>query len=110
MNTFLIILAIVAIGAAFYLYNIITGKVKDTDGDFIPDVVEEKVKAVKKEVKEVKLAVKKVKKELTDIPDIVTKPRKKAKAEWTEIPEVSVKPKKKRGRPAGSKNKPKNTK
>jgi len=39
MKILLIILAIVAAGAAYYFYNIITGKVKDTDGDFIPDVV-----------------------------------------------------------------------
>ena len=99
MNTFLIILAIFGIVAAIYLYKIITGHVKDTDGDFIPDVIEEKVeevkqkvKAVKKEVAEVKTAAKKVTKEAKDVIEVVKKPTKK------------------RGRPAGSTNKQKKTK
>lgn len=105
MNTFLIILAIVAIGAAFYFYNIITGKIKDTDGDFIPDVVEEKVEDIKTEVKAkagaVKAKAKAVKKEVAD----VKKAAKKVVEEAKDVVNVAKKPTKKRGRPAGSKNK-----
>jgi len=99
MNIVLFILTFISIAAAFYFYNIITGKVKDIDGDFIPDVIEDKVKevkrrakAVKKEVVDVKKATKKVAKEAKDVVDAVKKPAKK------------------RGRPVGSKNKKKNKK
>ena len=71
MSTFLIILALLAIttGAGYVLIK--KGKIKDADGDFIPDVVEDKVDEVKqkvgKKVTQVKTRVKKVKEELKDV-------------------------------------------
>ena len=41
MNTILIILGILAIGAAVYFYFYKTGKINDRDGDYIPDEVED---------------------------------------------------------------------
>lgn len=71
MNTILIILTILAIGAAFYMYSLYTGKVKDDDGDFIPDVVEDKIEDIKEDIKEIKTEVKKrvkrVKEEVKDV-------------------------------------------
>lgn len=64
MNTILIILTILALGTAFYMYSLYTGKVKDVDGDFIPDVVEDKVEEVTTEVKR---RTKRVKQELKDV-------------------------------------------
>lgn len=64
MNTFLIILTISAIASAFYIYSLYTGKVKDDDRDFIPDVVEDKVEEVSAEVKR---RAERVKQELKDI-------------------------------------------
>lgn len=79
MNIFLSILAILAIGIAFYFYKILTGKIIDRDGDFIPDVIEDK--AAK--------STRVIKKAIADVNDIVTKPITK------------------RGRPVGSQNKSK---
>ena len=64
MNTILIILTILALGITFYMYLLYTGKVKDVDGDFIPDVVEDKVEEVTTEVKR---RTKRVKQELKDV-------------------------------------------
>ena len=64
MNTFLIILTISAIASAFYIYSLYTGKVKDDDRDFIPDVVEDKIEEVSAEVKR---RAERVKQELKDI-------------------------------------------
>ena len=75
MNTILIILGILAIGAAVYFYFYKTGKINDRDGDYIPDEVEDTVdkgKAkVKKTVKTVKTRVRRVKEELGDVADAV---------------------------------------
>ena len=59
MNTILIILGILAIGAAVYFYFYKTGKINDRDGDYIPDEVEDAVEDVKEEVAEAKAKVKK---------------------------------------------------
>lgn len=73
MKTLLIILLLLAIGAGVIVYLIKKGKIKDDDGDFIPDVVEDKVAEVKTTVKkttsEVKRRVNRVKEELSDISD-----------------------------------------
>ncbi len=45
MSTILIILGIVAVGTAVYLYFYKTGKINDRDGDYIPDEVEDTVDA-----------------------------------------------------------------
>ena len=56
-----------ALAAGVTIYLIKQGKIKDSDGDFIPDVVEEKVEDVKEVVEETKKRVKKVKKEVEDV-------------------------------------------
>ena len=71
MNALLIIVGVVAVIAATYLVLLYTGKIKDRDGDFIPDVVEDTVEDIKEDVaevkSEVKRRVKRVKEELKDV-------------------------------------------
>ena len=71
MKTFLIILLLLAIAAAVVVFLIKKGKIKDEDGDFIPDVIEDKVSDVKEKVQkttqEVKKRTNRVKEELNDI-------------------------------------------
>ena len=68
MQTILIILAILAIGAAVYYFGFYKqGKINDRDGDFIPDEIEDAVEDVKKVAKTVKRRAKKVKEELKDV-------------------------------------------
>ena len=75
MKTILIILGILAVGAAVYFYFYKTGKINDRDGDYIPDEVEDAVdegKAkVKKTVTKVKRRAKRVKEELSDVKDVL---------------------------------------
>ena len=71
MQTILIILGILAVGAGVYYFLIKTGKIKDEDGDLIADVVEDKVEDIKEDVqatvKKAKARVKKVKAEINDV-------------------------------------------
>ena len=71
MQTILIIIGLLAIAAWVGYVLIKKGKIKDSDGDFIPDVVEDKVDEVKgkvqKKVKAVKTRVKNVKDEIEDV-------------------------------------------
>ena len=71
MKTILIILLLLAIGAGVVYFLIKKGKIKDADGDFIPDVIEDKVEDIKDDVKstvkKVKARVKKVKAEISDL-------------------------------------------
>jgi len=71
METILIIIGLLAIAAGVGYVLIKKGKIKDSDGDFIPDVVEDKVDEVKgkvqKKVKAVKTRVKNVKDEIEDV-------------------------------------------
>ena len=71
MQTILIIIGLLAIAAGVGYVLIKKGKIKDSDGDFIPDVVEDKVdeieKKVQKKVKAVKTRVKNVKDEIEDV-------------------------------------------
>ena len=75
METFLIILGIVAVVAGVVIFLQKTGKIKDADGDLIPDVIEDKVDEVKTKVntkvKAVKTRVKSVKAEVKDVVDEV---------------------------------------
>jgi len=64
MNTILVILAIATVLAIAIVILQKTGKIKDEDGDLIPDVVEDKVEEVKAEAKR---RVKRVKQELKDV-------------------------------------------
>jgi CRISPR/Cas system-associated protein Cas7 (RAMP superfamily) len=54
MNAVIIVLALLAIGVGTIVYLTKKSIIKDSDGDFIPDVVEEKVEEVKKRVERVK--------------------------------------------------------
>lgn len=74
MDTILVILALVAVGVGVTIYLIKKGKIADSDGDYIPDAVEDAVEDVKEfaeDVKETAAEVKKrakaVKKELKDV-------------------------------------------
>lgn len=70
---YLFVAIVLAVGVTVYLIK--KGKIKDADGDFIPDVIEDKVKDIKDDVKEVaseaKRRVKRVKEELGDVKDAV---------------------------------------
>jgi hypothetical protein len=66
------VIALLIIGTVIYLYK--SGKIQDKDGDFIPDVIEEKVEEVKQratrvaeEVKDVASAAKEVVKQSKDV-------------------------------------------
>ena len=71
MKTILVILGIGIIAAGVIYFLIKKGKIKDSDGDFIPDVVEDEVDKVKgkvqKKVKAVKTRVKNIKDEIEDV-------------------------------------------
>lgn len=74
MKTILVILALAAVVVGVVVYLIKKGKIADTDGDFIPDVVEDAVDDVKEfaeDVKETAVEIKKrakaVKEELKDV-------------------------------------------
>lgn len=73
MNGILIIIGLLAIVAGVGYVLIKKGKIADSDGDFIPDVVEDKVdeieEKVQKKVKAVKTRVQKVKDEIEDVVD-----------------------------------------
>lgn len=63
------ILAAVSISAGVIIYLQKKGKIKDTDGDFIPDVVEDKIEQVEEVVKETKRRAKRVVEEAKDVVD-----------------------------------------
>tara|TARA_B110000967_G_C18702010_1_gene468337 strand:- start:398 stop:802 length:405 start_codon:yes stop_codon:yes gene_type:complete len=76
MKTILVILVVAALIAGITIYLIKKGKVADSDGDFIPDVVEDAVEDVKEfaedvkaTAKEIKKRAKNAKKELDDVID-----------------------------------------
>ena len=56
MGTFLIIVAVLAIGGAFAYFGMKSGKIEDKNNNNIPDAIENKIE----EVKEVAVKVKKV--------------------------------------------------
>ena len=71
MSTLLIIALVIGVAVATYLVLLYTGKIKDRDGDFIPDVVEDTVEDIKEDVAKVKAETKRrvtrVKQELKDV-------------------------------------------
>ena len=71
MNTILIILGVLLVGAGVYYYFYKQGKINDRDGDYIPDEVEDAVEDVKDTAKEVKRRAKRVKEELKDVGDAI---------------------------------------
>ena len=58
---YLLLAVVLGIGAVVYLIK--KGKIKDSDGDLIPDAVEDKVENVKKTVTKVKKTAKELKAE-----------------------------------------------
>ena len=56
MSTFLIIVAVLAIGGVFVYFGLKSGKIEDKNNNNIPDAIENKIE----EVKEVAVKVKKV--------------------------------------------------
>ena len=69
MNTLLILFIVIAAIIATYVVLLHTGKIKDKDGDFIPDVVEDAVEEVKERVDRVKEEVADVKKAVKEVAD-----------------------------------------
>ncbi len=71
MNALLIIVGIIVVAVATYSILLYTGRIKDRDGDFIPDVVEDGIDDIKEDLEEVKSEVKRrvkrVKEELKDV-------------------------------------------
>ena len=78
MNTILVIIGLLLLGAAVTIYFVKTGKVKDSDGDLIPDAVEDAVEDAKETVKEVKRRAKRVKEEIEDVVDAAKEVAKQA--------------------------------
>jgi|GEM_PF-1301896 glutamine synthetase type III len=62
MKTILVILALAAVAVGVIIYLIKKGKIKDSDGDYVPDAVEDAVEDVKEFAEDVKETAKKVKK------------------------------------------------
>ena len=80
MNTILIILGILAIGAGVYYFGFYKkGKINDRDGDFIPDEVEDAIEDAKEVAKTVKRRAKRVKEELGDVAEAVKEVAKQSK-------------------------------
>jgi gas vesicle protein len=79
MKSILIILGLVAIAAGAVIYLVKKGKIADSDGDLIPDVVEDAVDDVKATAKEVKKRAKNVAKEAKEVADAVKNVVKESK-------------------------------
>ena len=79
MKSILIILGLVAIAAGVVIYFVKKGKIADSDGDLIPDVVEDAVDDVKATAKEVKKRAKNVAKEAKEVADAVKNVVKESK-------------------------------
>ena len=71
MTGLIIVVGIILVAALVTYFLTKSGKIKDADGNGIPDVIEEKVEEVKEEVKEVvketKARAKRVKEEVADV-------------------------------------------
>lgn len=71
MDTLLIIIGLLVVGAGVVIYFVKAGKIADRDGDLIPDVVEDGIDDIKETAKEVKKRAKRVAKEAKDVADAV---------------------------------------
>jgi hypothetical protein len=67
-----------ALAAGVTVYLVKQGKIKDSDGDFIPDVVEEKVEDIKEDVEDV----------IEDVQEVVEKTKKRVKKVKEEVEDV----------------------
>jgi gas vesicle protein len=97
MESLLIILGLIAVGVVVVIILQKTGKIKDADGNLIPDVIEEKVEETKEVVKEVKTRAKKVVKEAKEVVEATKKVVKEVK-DVVDATKGKEKPKVKRGR------------
>jgi gas vesicle protein len=97
MESLLIILGLIAVGVVVVIILQKTGKIKDADGNLIPDVIEEKVEEAKEVVKEVKTRAKKVVKEAKEVVEATKKVVKEVK-DVVDATKGKEKPKVKRGR------------
>lgn len=79
MNTFLIILTLAAVAVGVVYFFTKSGKIKDTDGDLIPDVVENATEKVKAAVVETKQRVAEVKEQVKDVAKVAQKLTKEVK-------------------------------
>lgn len=79
MSTFLIIVAVLAIGGAFAYFSMKSGKIADANNNNIPDVIEEKIEDVKEVVVKVKKVADKAKKVAKTVVVEKKKPAKKTK-------------------------------
>jgi topoisomerase IA-like protein len=96
--TILIILGLVAVAFGVGYYLIKSGKVEDTNGNLIPDVVEEKTAEILEEVKEKVEEVKKEVKKRAPRKTTTSKPAaKKTTTKKPVAPKTVVVEKKKRG-------------
>ena len=85
------ILAVIGISAGVLFYLQKTGKIKDTDGDFIPDVVEDKIEQAEAVVKETKRRVKRVVEEAKDVVDAAKGKPKKTTAKKATVKKATPK-------------------
>ena len=67
MTTFWVIIGVIVVAFGAYAWYYKKGKIKDADGDFIPDEVEAAVEEIKKAALEAKRRGKNVKTELKDV-------------------------------------------
>ena len=67
MTGLIIVVGIILVAALVTYFLTKSGKIKDVDGNGIPDAIEEKVEEVKEEVKETKARAKRVKEEVADV-------------------------------------------
>ena len=72
MSTVIIVLDLLAIGVGTIIYLTKKSIIKDSDGDLIPDVVEEKIEKVEKVIEKTKEVVEDIK-EVAD--SLTTKPK-----------------------------------
>ena len=67
MNTFVLVLVVLAVTAGITYLLMKKGKIKDANNNNIPDAIEEKVEEVKEVVKETKIRAKRVAEETKDV-------------------------------------------
>jgi gas vesicle protein len=67
MTGLIIVVGVILVAALVTYFLTKSGKIKDADGNGIPEVIEEKVEEVKEVVKETKARAKRVKEEVADV-------------------------------------------
>lgn len=100
MDTILIIIGLLVLGAGVTIYFIKKQKIKDTNKNYIPDVIEDKIEETKETISEARKRAKRVKEEIKDVVEDV----KHAVNQSKDII-AAVKGKKRKGRKSKIKNK-----